>query len=242
MNATDYLKKCAASYKQELMTDIMPFWLEHGLDPVYGGVYTCLDREGNLMDTTKSVWFQGRFGFIAAYAYNLIEVCYYSNDDKTITLDKLKNMNAKININHDKDEDDYYDLLSAFQKSIRGSDVNAAIYYLAKLLEGNEIEAVCRRLTVIAYEDIGLANPSMGPKVHAAVKAVERLGLPEGRIPLSSVVIELALSPKSNSAETAIDLAFNDINSFNTGKVPNHIKNGSKDYKYPHNYKNNFVH
>ena len=73
MNATDYLKKCAASYKQELMTDIMPFWLEHGLDPVYGGVYTCLDREGNLMDTTKSVWFQGRFGFIAAYAYNLIE-------------------------------------------------------------------------------------------------------------------------------------------------------------------------
>lgn len=175
------------------------------------------------------------------YVYNLIEVCYYSNDDKTITLDKLKNINAKININHDKDEDDYYDLLSAFQKSIRGSDVNASIYYLAKLLEGNEIEAICRRLTVIAYEDIGLANPSMGPKVHAAVKAVERLGLPEGRIPLASVVIELALSPKSNSAESAIDMALNDINSFNTGRVPNHIRPNSNDYKYPHNYKNSFV-
>ena len=109
------------------------------------------------------------------------------------------------------------------------------------MIEGNEIEAICRRLTVIAYEDIGLANPGMGPKVHAAVKAVERLGLPEGRIPLASVVIELALSPKSNSAETAIDMAMSDINSFNTGRVPNHIKNGSKEYKYPHAYKNSFV-
>lgn len=175
------------------------------------------------------------------YVYNLIEVCYYSNDDKKITVDKLKNLNTKININHDKDEDDYYDLLSAFQKSIRGSDPDAAVYYLARLLEGNEIESVCRRMTVIAYEDIGLANPSMGPKVDAAVRAVERLGLPEGRIPLASVVIELALSPKSNSAESAINAAFNDINSFNTGKVPNHIKNNSHDYKYPHNYKNSFV-
>ncbi len=175
------------------------------------------------------------------YAYNLLEVAYYSTNDFKINMDVLKNINSKPAFFHDKNEDGYYDVISAFQKSIRGSDVNAALHYLARLIEAEDLDIIFRRMSVIAYEDIGLANPSMGPKVEACIKACERLGLPEARIPLSAVVIELALSPKSNSAETAIDLALNDIRNGNIGSVPNHIKTTSKDYKYPHDYPNAFV-
>lgn len=175
------------------------------------------------------------------YAYNILEIAYYSANDGVITLDLVKNINNKPNVIHDKNGDGYYDLLSAFQKSIRGSDVNAAVYYLAKLLNGDDLEAVCRRLAVIVYEDIGLANSSMGPKVMAAIESALMLGLPEARIPLAAVVIELALSPKSNSAEMAIDKAFADIQTGNTGNIPKHLINGNPDYKYPHNYKNSYV-
>ena len=96
-------------------------------------------------------------------------------------------------------------------------------------------------MSVIAYEDIGLANPSIGPKVDAAIHACERLGMPEARIPLSVVIIEMALSPKSNSAYVALDLALNDIRAGSTGNVPKHIKNGSNEYKYPHDYPNSYV-
>lgn len=175
------------------------------------------------------------------YAYNILEIAYYSSNDGNINLELVKNINNKPNIIHDKNGDGYYDLLSAFQKSIRGSDVNAAIYYLARLLNGNDLESVCRRLAVIVYEDIGLANSGMGPKVMAAINSALMLGLPEARIPLSSVVIELALSPKSNSAEMAIDKALADITTGNTGNIPKHLINGDPDYKYPHNYKNSYV-
>jgi len=175
------------------------------------------------------------------YAYNLLEVAYYSTKDKHITIDSLINICNKPNIFHDKDQDGYYDLLSAFQKSIRGSDVHAALYYLARLIEGDELESICRRMAVIVYEDIGLANPGMGPKVMAAIDSALMLGLPEARIPLAAVVIEMALSPKSNSAEMAIDTALQIISNTNSGNVPNHIKNGSPDYKYPHDYKNAYV-
>ena len=175
------------------------------------------------------------------YAYNLLEVAYYSSNDKHITVDGLIKICNKPNIFHDKDQDGYYDLLSAFQKSIRGSDVHAALYYLARLIEGGELEAICRRMAVIVYEDIGLANSSMGPKVMAAIDSALMLGLPEARIPLSAVVIEMALSPKSNSAEMAIDTALQIISNTNSGNVPNHIKNGNPDYKYPHDYKNSYV-
>ena len=175
------------------------------------------------------------------YAYNILEIAYYSANDGEVTLDLVKNINNKPNVIHDKNGDGYYDLLSAFQKSIRGSDVNAAVYYLARLLNGDDLEAVCRRLAVIVYEDIGLANSSMGPKVMAAIESALMLGLPEARIPLASVVIELALSPKSNSAEMAIDKAFVDIQTGNTGNIPKHLINGNPDYKYPHNYKNSYV-
>ena len=175
------------------------------------------------------------------YAYNLLEVAYYSTDDYHITVDKLINICNKPNIFHDKDQDGYYDLLSAFQKSIRGSDVHAAIYYLARLIEGGELEAICRRMAVIVYEDIGLANSSMGPKVMAAIDSALMLGLPEARIPLAAVVIEMALSPKSNSAEVAIEKALETISKIDTGNVPAHLKNPSPLYKYPHDYKNSYV-
>jgi putative ATPase len=174
-------------------------------------------------------------------AYNLLEVSYYSTIDKKVTEEVVKKINSKPVFFHDKNEDGHYDVLSAFQKSIRGSDVNAALHYLARLLEAEDLDSIYRRMTVIAYEDIGLANPSMGPKVDACINACERIGLPEARIPLSVVVTELALSPKSNSAHMALDYAINDIRNGNTGNVPNHIKTNSKDYLYPHDYKNGYV-
>ena len=171
-------------------------------------------------------------------AYNLIEVAYFSSNDKVITVEYLKQISNKTIFFADKNGDGHYDLLSAFQKSIRGSDVDASLYYLARLIESGDFDSIYRRMSVIAYEDIGLANPSIGPKVDAAIHACERLGMPEARIPLSVVIVEMALSPKSNSAHVALDLALNDIRSGSTGNVPNHIKTNSKDYKYPHNYKN----
>lgn len=175
------------------------------------------------------------------YAYNLLEVAYYSTDDFHITVDRLINVSNKPNIYHDKDQDGYYDLLSAFQKSIRGSDVHASLYYLGRLIIGGELDSICRRMAVIVYEDIGLANPAMGPRVMAAIDSALILGLPEARIPLAEVVIEMALSPKSNSAEASIDRALNIIETMDTGNVPSHLKNQSPDYKYPHNYKNSYV-
>lgn len=175
------------------------------------------------------------------YAYNLLEMAYYSTPDFNVTIDIIKNINSKPVFFHDKNEDGHYDVISAFQKSIRGSDVNAALHYLARLIEAEDLDIIYRRMSVIAYEDIGLANPSMGPKVDACINACERLGLPEARIPLAATVIELALSPKSNSAEMAIEAALNDIRSGNTGNVPNHIKTNSKDYLYPHSYPNGWV-
>lgn len=175
------------------------------------------------------------------YAYNLLEMAYYSTSDFNVTIDVIKNINSKPVFFHDKNEDGHYDVISAFQKSIRGSDVNAALHYLARLIEAEDLDIIYRRMSVIAYEDIGLANPSMGPKVDACINACERLGLPEARIPLAATVIELALSPKSNSAEMAIEAALNDIRSGNTGNVPNHIKTNSKDYLYPHSYPNGWV-
>lgn len=174
-------------------------------------------------------------------AYNLIEVAYFSSNDKVITVEYLKQISNKTIFFADKNGDGHYDLLSAFQKSIRGSDVDASLYYLARLIESGDFDSIFRRMSVIAYEDIGLANPSIGPKVDAAIHACERLGMPEARIPLSVVIVEMALSPKSNSAHVALDLALNDIRSGSTGNVPNHIKTNSKDYKYPHNYKNAYV-
>jgi len=174
-------------------------------------------------------------------AINLLEVAYYGSKNKEINTDTIKDINAKAIFFSDSNEDGHYDVLSGLQKSIRGSDVNASLHYLARLIYEGDLDSIYRRLSVIVYEDIGLANPSMGPKLFAAIEAAERVGLPEARIPLGTIVTEMALSPKSNSAYLAIDSALSDIENGNTGNLPNHIKTNSPLYKYPHDYKNSYV-
>ena len=175
------------------------------------------------------------------YAYNLLEISYYSTNDFKVDLDVVKKINSKPVFNADKNGDGYYDMLSAFQKSIRGSDVDAALHYLARLITIGDLDSIFRRMSVIAYEDIGLANPSIGPKVMAAIEAAKLVGLPEARIPLGTIVTEMALSPKSNTAHIALDEALSDIEKGNVGDIPKHLKNPSDTYKYPHDYKNAFV-
>lgn len=174
-------------------------------------------------------------------ALNTLEVAYYSTNDHKITIEEIKKINNKPVFFHDKNEDGHYDVLSAFQKSIRGSDVDAALHYLARLIVAGDLDSIYRRMSVIAYEDIGLANPAMGPKVMAAIECAELVGLPEAQIPLGVVVTELALSPKSNSAYLAINEAVSDINKGNSGRIPRHLINPSSEYLYPHNYKNDYV-
>ena len=175
------------------------------------------------------------------YAYNLLELAYYANSDHVITLDVLNEISVKSVFSFDKGEDSFYDTLSALQKSIRGSDVNASLHYLGRLLIAGDLENLTRRLAVIAYEDIGLANPSIGPKVDAAINAALRLGMPEARIPLAEVVIEMSLSPKSNSAIVAIDKVLADIETGKCGNIPEHIRITANGYKYPHDYPNDWV-
>lgn len=175
------------------------------------------------------------------YAYNLLEISFYSTDDKTITEEKVRKINSKPVFFADKDGDGHYDVLSGLQKSIRGSDVDAALHYAARLVAEEDLESLFRRLSVIAYEDIGLANPAIGPRLDAAINAAERIGLPEARIPIGTIVAEMALSPKSNTAHVAFDKALEDIENGNVGSIPSHIKTDSPDYKYPHNYKGAYV-
>ena len=175
------------------------------------------------------------------YAYNLLEIAYYSTDDKKVTEDKIRMINSKPVFFSDKDGDGHYNVLSGLQKSIRGSDVDASLHYLARLIAEGDLDSIYRRLSVIAYEDIGLANPAIGPRLDAAINACERVGLPEARIPLGTIVVEMALSPKSNTAHIALDIALEDIEKGNVGSIPNHIRPDSPDYKYPHDYKGAYV-
>ncbi|MDY2547918.1 replication-associated recombination protein A [Enterococcus casseliflavus] len=154
-------------------------------------------------------------------------------------------------LTHDKDGDAHYDVISAFQKSIRGSDVDGALHYLGRLVEAGDLAIICRRLMVIGYEDIGLANPAAAARTVNAVLAAERLGLPEARIPLADTVVDLCLSPKSNSAYMALDAAIADIRSGKAGDVPDHLRdshykgaqslNRGVGYQYPHNFDDAWV-
>lgn len=168
-----------------------------------------------------------------------------------IDLQSAEECMQRKSLSHDKDGDAHYDVLSAFQKSIRGSDVNAALHYLGRLIEAGDLQSIARRLIVIAYEDIGLASPQAGARTLAAIETAERIGFPEARIPLANAVIELCLSPKSNSAIMAIDAALADIRAGRSGEVPDHLKDahykGAKElgrgieYKYPHDYEGGWV-
>ncbi|WP_404329379.1 replication-associated recombination protein A [Mesobacillus maritimus] len=168
-----------------------------------------------------------------------------------IGLNTAEECMQKKSLAHDKDGDAHYDVLSGFQKSIRGSDVNAALHYLGRLIEAGDLISISRRMLVIAYEDIGLANPQAGARTLAAIETAERVGFPEARIPLANAVIELCLSPKSNSAIVAIDSALADIRAGKSGEVPDHLRDAhyksAKElgrgigYKYPHDYEGGWV-
>ena len=154
-------------------------------------------------------------------------------------------------LTHDKKGDAHYDVISALQKSIRGSDVNAALHYLGRLVEAGDLFIICRRLMVIAYEDVGLGNPSAAARTVSAVQAAEKLGFPEARIPLANAVVDLALSPKSNTAYSALDNAIADIRAGKSGEIPSHLRDshysGAKDlnrgvgYQYPHDAPGSWV-
>nr|WP_272893626.1 replication-associated recombination protein A [Heyndrickxia oleronia] len=185
----------------------------------------------------------------ARKSLTLLESIVYSsnkeNDTYIIQDEIIDDLIGKIGVYGDKKGSNFYNLLSSLQKSIRGSDVDAALYYLAHLLESGDLVAVNRRLLVIAFEDIGLANPSVGTNVLSAITASERLGLPEARIPLSVAVVEMCLSSKSNSAYKALDKAISDIRAGKVGEIPKHLRDGHYagakvlghvGYKYPHDY------
>ncbi|CCG50694.1 replication-associated recombination protein A [Bacillus velezensis] len=189
-------------------------------------------------------------------ALNALELAVLSTKESSdgtirITRETAEECLQKKSYTHDKNGDAHYDVLSAFQKSIRGSDTNAALHYLARLIEAGDLESLSRRLLVIAYEDIGLASPQAGPRVLSAIQTAERIGFPEARIPLANAVIELCLSPKSNSAITAVDEALKDIRAGKIGDVPKHLKDahykGAQElgrgigYQYPHDFENGWV-
>ena len=186
-------------------------------------------------------------------AINTVELLsiYSIHNGAKIEVDAVKQCAQKSSMRYDRDGDAHYDILSAFQKSIRGSDENAALHYLARLIESGDLPSICRRLLVIACEDIGLAYPNAISIVKNCIDSAMMLGFPEARIPLAQAVILLATSPKSNSAICAIDAALEDIRSGKGQSIPATLRDahysGSQklghglDYKYPHDFSNNYV-
>ena len=205
-------------------------------------------------DEEVLTWIANQSNGDVRYALNNLELAVklqQKNDIITLTTSLLEPLFNQPNVKIDKNADNHYDLLSALQKSIRGSDVDAALHYLARLILGGDLESITRRLLVIAYEDIGLGNPQLPSRVNSAVDACLKLGLPEARIPLAHIVIDLCLSPKSNSAILAIDKALDDLKTNYWPDIPKKLKdshfNGATeldhgtDYLYPHNYPNGYV-
>ncbi|MBQ8797000.1 MAG: replication-associated recombination protein A, partial [Oscillospiraceae bacterium] len=187
-------------------------------------------------------------------AMNAIEVLFSAGKQENgkifITLEDTKTVTQKSAMRADRDGDNYYDLLSALQKSIRGSDPNAAVHYLARLLEVGQMQSACRRLMVIAAEDVGLAYPMIIPIVNACVDMALKLGMPEARIPLGDAAVLMATSPKSNTGHIALDEAMADVRKGLAGDFPRHLQNMHVDsytmereqgYLYPHNYPNSWV-
>ena len=187
-------------------------------------------------------------------ALNAVEVLFSAGVPEggtiRLTMADVKAVTQKSALRADRDGDNHYDLLSALQKSIRGSDPDAACHYLARLLEAGQMPSACRRLMVIAAEDIGLAYPQIIPIVHACVEMALKLGMPEARIPLGDAAVLMATSPKSNSAHIAFDMAWKDVKKGKTGEFPRHLQNMHADsytmerdqgYLYPHDFPNHWV-
>lgn len=187
-------------------------------------------------------------------AMNAAELCSItaqSGEDMIVTMELARELTQRSAMRYDKGGDEHYDILSAFQKSMRGSDPDAAIHYLARLLEAGDLPSACRRLIVCACEDVGLAWPQIIPIVKSAVDSAMMAGLPEARIPLADAVILVALAPKSNSGENAIDAAMEDVRKGRTGNIPRTLQNVHYDsaevkkkgqfYQYPHNFPDHWV-
>lgn len=188
-------------------------------------------------------------------AMNSVELCVLSSEltdnTRTVTMEQARQLTQRSALRYDKDGDEHYDILSAFQKSMRGSDANAAIHYLARLLEADDLPSACRRLMVCACEDVGLAWPQIIPIVKASVDAAMQVGLPEARIPLADAVILVCNAPKSNSAYLAIDAAIADVKTGKIGSIPRQLQNKHYDgadnthkgqfYQYPHDFPNHWV-
>ena len=188
-------------------------------------------------------------------ALNSVENCYFAtpvkDGKKVVTLETAQELAQKSSLRYDKDGDEHYDIVSAYQKSMRGSDPDAAVHYLARLLEAGDLPSACRRLMVCACEDVGLAYPQIIPIVKAAVDIAQAVGLPEAEIPLADAVILVATSPKSNSGNNAIKAAMSDVRKGNSGPIPRQLQNKHYDgedaevkgqhYIYPHDYPNHYT-
>lgn len=188
-------------------------------------------------------------------ALNSVENCFFATNTvdgkKCIKLETAEELTQKSSVRYDKDGDEHYDIISAYQKSMRGSDPDAALHYLARLIEAGDLPSACRRLMVCACEDVGLAYPQIIPIVKSAVDIAMMVGLPEAKIPLADAVILVSTAPKSNSGEEAINLALADVQKGNYGPVPRQLQNKHFDgedsgvkgqfYIYPHNYENHWT-
>jgi len=230
-----------------------------------GEVKKSIDRAFSLLKEEKNIKIELEEGVTEHIAYtcggdvrkaiNAVELCFLSGKvtkgKVEITKEQAEEVSQRSAMRFDRDGDEHYDILSALQKSIRGSDENAALHYLGRLLHGGDLLSACRRILVTASEDIGLAYPQAVPIVKACVDSAIQLGLPEGRIPLAQAVILLATAPKSNSAICAIDDAMNDIANGVSGDIPQHLKDShykgaakmgrGVTYKYPHSFEHNYI-
>ncbi|MBD5081791.1 MAG: replication-associated recombination protein A [Ruminococcaceae bacterium] len=240
------LSRCTVfEFKALLPEEIVP--------AVERGFKLAMEQSGNSYDIDEGVYeqiAQGCGGDVRK-SLNTVELCILAANDNKVTCELAKELAQRSNMRYDRDGDQHYDLLSAFQKSIRGSDENAALHYMARLLEAGDLPSICRRLLVIASEDVGLAYPNGIVVAKACVDAALQLGLPEARIPLAEAVILLATAPKSNSVYNAINAAIADVKKGITGDFPRQLQNvhcdgeGAKvkgqHYLYPHDFPNHYV-
>lgn len=229
--------------------DIIPA-IKRGFNILSGEYGLTLDIENGVCEKIS----RGCCGDVRK-ALNCVENCFFATvtqgDKKHITMDTANELVQKSSVRYDRDGDEHYDIISAYQKSMRGSDPDAALHYLARLLESGDLPSACRRLMVCACEDVGLAYPQIIPIVKSAVDIAMMVGLPEARIPLADAVILVATAPKSNSGEMAIDMAMADVQKGNYGPVPRQLQNKHFDgedaavkgqfYIYPHDYPNHWT-
>ncbi len=229
--------------------DIVPA-IKRGFNILSGEYGLALDIENGVCEKIS----RGCGGDVRK-ALNCVENCFFATvtqgDKKHITMDTANELVQKSSVRYDRDGDEHYDIISAYQKSMRGSDPDAALHYLARLLKSGDLPSACRRLMVCACEDVGLAYPQIIPIVKSAVDIAMMVGLPEARIPLADAVILVATAPKSNSGEMAIDMAMADVQKGNYGPVPRQLQNKHFDgedaavkgqfYIYPHDYPNHWT-